>query len=221
LGTTLFAAMWTIEGTEDGIQARVAVHVPESIGADALDGLQNLRLWCRRWAHEHPEARVALKTLSPNEKAAGFHWNVVRDMLDALHPSLEVEDRDLMPTSLRTLLNLSSSRYRDPGIAPDPLVDTAGLLRADTVARAIERGPALLSVFADRAWDFAFNDWEIKEHVDRSRERMRRDRQLADLEGQFDNPEERRKQAQLLRLSWSTDPHSHPRTWTTWWSQYP
>ncbi len=219
LGTKGFAAIWTIEGTDEGIQARVAAHVPEWIGADALDGMQSLRLWRRRWTDEHPEAQATLKTRAPKEKPETFHWNVVRDMLDAVKPALEVEDRDLTPTSLRTLLKLNSSRYRDPSTAPEPLVSSAGLLRGDTVALALHRGPALLSIFADRAWDFVFDDWETKEHEDRSRERMRREGQLADLEAQFDNPEERQRHEQLLRESWSTDPHSYPRRWTTWWSR--
>ncbi|ODT15215.1 MAG: hypothetical protein ABS35_32200 [Kaistia sp. SCN 65-12] len=92
MGTNAFAAMWTIEGTDDGIQTRVAAHIPEFIGVDALDGLQSLRLWRRRWANEHPEAQATLTTRRQKEKPAAFHWNVVRDMLDALNPSLKVRD---------------------------------------------------------------------------------------------------------------------------------
>jgi hypothetical protein len=132
----------------------------EWIGADALDGMQRIYACGVAVGRTSTQKPRRLRRHVPQRRSRRRSTGMSSaDMLDAVKPALEVEDRDLTPTSLRTLLKLNSSRYRDPSTAPEPLVSSAGLLRGDTVALALHRGPALLSIFADRAWDFVFDDW--------------------------------------------------------------
>lgn len=219
LGAEQFAAIWAIEGTRDGIVARVGLYVPESIGPDAHDGLHMLRLWRVRWNEEHPETEIRLETIPPKTERVVFHWGVIRDMLDALSPDVEVSDRDLNRTPLRRQLGLRPNDFREPSIAPLPLVRSSGLLARDAVERAQETGPALLSAFADRAWHMVFSGWEVAEHEDRQREVRRREQLLSDLAVQYEDLAERDRQSELLRQTWSSDPHSMRRSWTPWWTK--
>lgn len=217
-GSEQFAAVWTVEGSRSGIIARVGLCVPEIVGPNAHDGLHLLRLWRVRWSKEHPETDIRLETILPRKERDAFHWGVVRDMLDALPPDIEVTDRDLNLTPLRTLLGLKQRPFRDPSIAPLPLVRSSGLLDRATLRPVQESGSALLSAFADRAWDMVFAGWEIKEHEDRQREVRRREQQLLDLVIQYEDLGERERQSELLRQTWPSDPHAMRRSWTPWWT---
>lgn len=213
-GTAEFAALWTIERNKIGLEAHIAAHIPTTVGPDMFSGLQLLRQWFSGWKDTF-DADTTLSTVGRLQKPARFHWDAVRDLLAGLPPEVEVEDHNGNASSVRQLLKLSD--YREVAEAPAPLVDAVGLLGAAAMTAALRNGPPALSVFADAAWEMVFRDWERDEYSDRRRERMRRDRQIEEIEGKFRDGEVRRRQEQLLRESWSTDPHDQARNWEPWW----
>lgn len=220
IGGAEFAALRTIEGSEDGITARIAVCIPAFIGGEQVSGLNHVRQWYRGWEDEEVDGvEVSLRSREPNQKPLKFHWDVVRDQLDALHPEIRAEDRDRMSRSLRELLRLQPSGRRDAYIAPQPLVRSFGMLAPGAIAAACDYGLSALSPANDRAWSVVFSGWEGDEHEHRRHERATRLQQLAELSRQYEDEEERQREECGLRDSWSSDPHARKRAWSTWWGE--
>jgi hypothetical protein len=216
-GTSDFAALGTLERNRSGLEAHIAAHTPTPIGADMFNGLQILRSWFKGWKASL-DVNATLSTFDGSEKPAKFHWRAVRDLLGALHPQVEAEDQDGNWRSARMLLKLGR-HHRDVAAAPTPLVASTGLLERTAMEAVLRDGPPPLSVFADAAWEMVFTDWEKDEHRDRRRERLRREQQIEGLAGEFKDANVRSRQEQLLRDSWSTDPHDLPRSWPVWWDR--
>lgn len=211
-----FAGITTIERDENGVLARLVVHIPRLAEVPTFEA--EVARWCRNLGAEDDEdTLVEFKTSGglPNRQALKFHWDRVFELCAA------VQDSESEPGGARQLLDklrIKGSLRRHPGPVRHAVLEFSGCLTTSATENASANHMGFLSAFDAQAWSWIRKGWERDECIDRQHEIMHRAEKLSQAELLWAGEDNRRRiEIETLNASWAGAPESRARRWRGWW----
>lgn len=172
------------------------------------------------WLAEAGDGRLQI-TPEPSSSARADiarHWSYVRALLSGATAEA------VTPTgsSLLDALKVPVDARRPAGLVTGRRFGTSQTLGPAAVAEEEAFGLPLLSAFDDAAWSWIDRGWELKEHADRARLRLGRERAVMNLRRLFSRWEDEEagiysERLQLLEETWEQTAYNRPRSWSGWW----